>query len=104
MAVAAPKPPKPAAQTAPAAPRPAPQAATGGSWRIQLGAFGVAANAEALWNKVRSRPELAGRTKHLVPGGSVTRLQAGGYASEAAARSACARLSAAGIGCIAVGG
>jgi cell division septation protein DedD len=107
VAAAAPKPAKPAKPPVAApivAPRPVPPVASGGSWRIQLGAFGVTANADALWNKVRSRPELAGRTKHLVPGGSVTRLQAGGFASEAAARSACTRLSAAGFGCIAVGG
>ena len=64
---------------------------------MQLGAFGVASNAEAMWSRVRSRPEVAGRTKLLVPAGAVTKLQAGGYASEDAARSACTRLAAAGI-------
>ena len=69
---------------------------------MQLGAFGVASNAEAMWSRVRSRPEVAGRTKLLVPAGAVTKLQAGGYASEDAARSACTRLAAAGISCLAV--
>lgn len=108
VAAAPPKPPKPQAPAV-AAPRPAPAPAptpapaASGNWRIQLGAFGVAANADALWNKLRSRPEVAGRKKLLIPAGAVTKLQAGGYASEAAARSACTRLSAAGFACIAVG-
>ena len=36
---------------------------TGGKWRVQLGAFGVAGNAEAMWNRVRSRPEIAGHPR-----------------------------------------
>jgi cell division septation protein DedD len=87
------------------APAPAPRAAavpapaSSGSWRIQLGAFGIAGNAEALWNRVKSRPEVSGHAKALVPGGSVTRLQATGYASEDAAKSACSRLTSAGFDC-----
>lgn len=92
-AVAAPKPsltPKPAA--APAS----------GPWRVQLGAFGVAGNADALWAKLRTRPELAGHDKLLVPAGRLTKLQAGGFASKATADAACARLSAGGHTCLAV--
>ena len=77
-------------------------AAPAGAWRVQLGAFGVAANAEALWNRVKGRPEVSGRTRLLVPAGRVTKLQAGGYASQAAAESACSRLAAAGFACLAV--
>lgn len=92
-------PPRPAPA---AAPRPAPSApASSGNWRIQLGAFSVAGNAEALWNRVKSRPEVAGHARALVPGGSVTRLQATGY-SEEGARSACSRLTSAGFDCRAV--
>lgn len=83
--------------------QPAPQPAAG-SWRVQLGAFGVAANADALWNKVRARPEVAGHPRINVRAGAATKLQAGGYASEAEARSACARLSAAGFTCLATRG
>ncbi|WP_232730168.1 SPOR domain-containing protein [Novosphingobium kunmingense] len=88
---------KPAlAATAPpakVAPKPATAlASTGGSWRIQLGAFAVADNAEALWNRLKTRPALAGHPRILVKAGAVTRLQAGNFASEAAARSACAAL------------
>ena len=90
---------------APAAvtPLPAPaQPAAAGAWRIQLGAFGVAANADALWNRIKARPELAGHPRLSVRAGAVTKLQAGGFASQAAAQAACTRLSAAGFTCIAV--
>ena len=79
----------------------APPARTG-PWRVQLGAFGMAANADALWNRLKDRPELAGRTRIKVKTGAVTRLQAGGFASEAQARAACTRLSQAGQTCIVV--
>jgi len=84
-----------------AAPSPAPAASRpAGRFAVQLGAFSVAANADALWNRVKSRPELSGRQRQLVSAGGVTRLVAGGFASRAAAIDACAALSAAGIGCI----
>jgi cell division septation protein DedD len=95
--VAAPVPPRVLFATPPPAP-----AATGGAWRVQLGAFGVLANADAMWDRVKGRPELAGHTKLLVAAGAVKKLQAGGFASQAAAQSACARLSAAGFACLAV--
>jgi hypothetical protein len=69
---------------------------------VQLGAFGVPANAEAMWNRVRARPELAGRGKLLVPAGKIAKLQAGGFASQGDAQAACSRLSAAGFACLAV--
>lgn len=90
----------------PAAPVPAPESAHAttaqGPWRVQLGAFGVAGNADRLWSKVHSRPELAGHSKLLVKAGSLTKLQAGGFSSEADADSACGRLKAAGISCLTV--
>ncbi len=76
-------------------------ASAGGSWRVQLGAFGVASNADAMWAKVRTRPEVAGHARLNVKAGAVTKLQAGGY-SQAAAQAACAKLKAAGITCAAV--
>ena len=86
----------------PPAPAPAPMAAASGGWRVQLGAFGVAGNADALWNRIKDRPELAGKARLLVPAGRVTKLQAGGYASQAAAEAACSRLAAGGFACLAV--
>lgn len=73
-----------------------------GNWRVQLGAFGVAANADALWARLRNRPELAGHPRLNVKAGAVIKLQVGGFASEAAARAACGRLGAAGQSCVAV--
>ena len=113
--VVAPVPPRPAVLAPPpatfrppaarsvaaTAPPPAP-AASGGAWRVQLGAFGVPANADAMWDRVKSRPELAGHAKLLVAAGAVKKLQVGGFASQAAAQAACARLSAAGFACLAV--
>ncbi len=96
--------PVPALVAAPAPRPPAPAVASaGGSWRIQLGAFGVASNADAMWAQVRSRPELAGHARLNVKAGAVTKLQAGGY-SQAAAQAACSKLKAAGITCAAVPG
>lgn len=86
----------------PAPPPVAAPAAASGAWRIQLGAFGVVANADAMWNRVRLRPELSGYRRIDQRAGNVTKLQAGGFASEAAARAACSRLVAAGFTCIAV--
>jgi TPR repeat protein len=90
------------AQAKPARPAPAPASATDGGWRVQLGAFGLPANAEAMWNRVKSRPELAGHPKLLVPSGKVARLQAGGFSSQTEAQAACSRLSAAGFPCLPV--
>lgn len=105
-ALASSTPPAPP-QTAAAAPTPAPQpvrasapAATGGPWRVQLGAFSVASNADALWNRLRGRAELAGAQKVLVPAGRITKLQAGGFASRSAADSACRALKRSGQDCL----
>ncbi|PNU03043.1 sporulation protein [Novosphingobium guangzhouense] len=88
-------------QPAPAAkPATAPRPVTSGPWRVQLGAFGVAGNAEALWGKIKGRPELAGHPRALVPAGKLTKLQATGFASKADADAACARLTAGGFGCL----
>ena len=84
---------------------PAPAAApardlTSGPWRVQLGAFGVAGNAERLWTQLSSRAEIAGRERLLIPAGRVTKLQAGGYASQPEAQSACNALKRAGHDCL----
>ena len=94
-------PPKKAAAkptTAPkAAPRPPPAKvaaappATGGKWRIQLGAFSQRSSAEALFGRLSGK--LAGKQAYYVPVGKVTRLQVGGFESRAAASSACAHLA-----------
>ncbi|MEY4238874.1 MAG: hypothetical protein RL339_1475 [Pseudomonadota bacterium] len=96
-------PPPAAAPVRPAA-APAAAPATSGPWRIQLGAFGQPANADALWNRLKGRAELAGKPRLNVKAGAVTKLQVGGFSSEAAARAACERLTAGGQTCIAVKG
>ncbi len=112
VAVAQPAPAKPA-QVATASPKPpaapvrkaaeparAASPAANGPWRVQLGAFSVAGNADALWRKLGGKGVLAGKTKILVPSGKLTRLLAGGFASEAAAASACATLRQSGQSCL----
>jgi hypothetical protein len=101
VAVARPEPtpaPAPAARTPP--PPPVSARTSGGPWRVQLGAFSVAGNADKLWARLSGRPELAGRTKLTVPAGRVTKLQAGGFATEAQAESACRALKSGGQDCL----
>jgi len=94
----------PATQPA-AAPPPAPAPtsaapASRGNWGVQLGAFGVAGNADRLWARLSSNSALAGTRKVLVAGGNVTRLRAIGFASRADAQAACDTLKRQGQGCI----
>ena len=102
---------KVAAKTEPkASPAPKPQSkaasapapAASGKWRIQLGAFSKRASAEALYNKLSASAPVAGHQPVYVPAGAVTRLQVGGFASRAAAASACASLSSRGQACFPV--
>lgn len=93
VATPTPRPSRPA----PAAPS---RAASGGPWKVQLGAFGVRSNADRLWNKLSRTPALSGSKKVLVPSGRLTRLLAGGFGSRAEANRACSRLKASGNNCL----
>ena len=84
----------------PAEPSPPRAAASDGPWRVQLGVFAVISNAEALWNRVEGRAELAGARRVMLPSGRVTLLQAGGFPSRAAAQAACAALKRSGYDCL----
>lgn len=95
-------PPPARTATPPTPPAPAPARTTGGNWAIQLGAFGVAGNADRLWSRIKGRPELAGHARRDEPAGRLTKLMATGFASQADAQAACARLAAAGFACLAV--
>jgi cell division septation protein DedD len=100
VAVAAAK-PTPAPKPAPAA-KPVSAAkpeATASGWRIQLGAFGTEAKAKNGWAGMSARPGLKGLQPSFVAAGAVTRLQAGPFASRAAADRSC---KAAGVACFVV--
>jgi len=80
--------PQPPARTRPTPPAPAPAAQSGGSWRIQLGAFSSEAAARSAWAQVASR--LPGARSSITQAGAMFRLQAGGFANREAAQRACA--------------
>jgi uncharacterized protein len=84
-----------------ASPPPAAATVASGGWRIQLGAFSQRASAEGLYQRVSSKPALAGRMPYYVVSGAVTRLQVGPFASKAAASAACSSI---GVPCFAVPG
>ena len=66
-----------------------------GNWRIQLGAFGQRATAEALYRRVAGKAALSGRSPIYVAVGSMTRLQVGPFESRGAAAAACGTLGTA---------
>jgi TPR repeat protein len=106
-AVATPSRPPAPAKAAGAAPRPAAPApaaaAAGGRWRVQLGAFGSAANAQRAWAGLKGKVGAFGPLQpQYVAAGAVTRLQAGPLASRAAADRVCAAAKAAGAACFPV--
>lgn len=90
-----PAPRRPAASPAPAA--------AGGRWRVQLGAFGSAANAQRAWAGLKGKVGALGSLQpNYVAAGAVTRLQAGPLAGRAAADRVCAAAKAAGAACFPV--
>ena len=90
------------AKPKPAAPAPAARRRQG-NWRVQLGAFGVAANADRMWGQLAGHSALAGTKKSLVPAGKITRLLATGFASQGEADRACATLKREGKACVVAG-
>ena len=99
-------PPKPAsAKPAAAGPKPikAAPASAGGRWRVQLGAYGDAGNAQRQWAALRGKaPGFGGLQPVMVRAGAVTRLQAGPVASREAAERLCVAAKAAGSACFPV--
>jgi uncharacterized protein len=100
---------KPASRPNPAvAPRPMPvkkapvrTAAVTGAYRIQLGAFSNEASARKLWTQLEGRvTDLRNIQPYLTAAGSITRLQAGPFASKSAAEAMCAKLKSAGQACL----
>ncbi len=83
------------------APRPVPTVSpANGGWKVQLGAFGVPGNADRLWARIGSHAALAGTSAVKQPAGRLTKLFAAGFASEGAARDACAALKRSGQDCL----
>lgn len=81
--------------------KPAPVPARSASdWKLQLGSFSNAANADRLWTELAKRAEIAGRQKLKIASGKLTVLYAGGYTSESEARLACSSLKRTGQDCI----
>lgn len=96
----APEPERTAEATPPPAPAAKPSPSSDGPWRVQLGAFSVAGNADRLWRDVGGLAALSGKEKLLVRSGRLTKLQAGGFATRSAAQAACDKLKAAGRACL----
>ncbi len=101
--------PKPVVKVEPKpAPKPTPVAASGGNYKVQLGAYGSDAEARQNWSKitgkhgdvVKGTPVIV---KADVNGKTYYRLRASGFASAAAAKSACATLTGRGQGCFPAG-
>jgi cell division septation protein DedD len=92
--------PEPAQAVRPAAEPVIAASATGGPWKVQLGAFGVQGNADRLWARLSKRAELAGAQKLTVPTGRLTKLLAGGFDSRDAAEQACNALKRGGQDCL----
>jgi cell division septation protein DedD len=102
VAASAPAPRQVAGRTStpPAAAATVPAPTSDGRWRVQLGAFAVPDNADKLWARLSGRAELAGRNKLKIPAGRVTKLQAGGFSTQAQAESACRALKSSGQDCL----
>jgi cell division septation protein DedD len=69
----------------------------------QLGAFGVEANARNLWSALGKKyPAVAAHQPSYVKSGTVTRLQAGGFAAKSDAETFCATVRKGGQACMVV--
>lgn len=110
----APRPPAPVPASAPAPARvaapartvaaaAAPIVASAGDWRIQLGAFSEEGRARTLWAGLEQRnTAVANLQPYLVKAGAITKLQAGPFASQAAAKQACDAVARSGQACFTV--
>ena len=91
----------PVATSAPVATAAPAKAAASGDWRVQLGAFSDENKAKNLWNSLEGRVSaLSGLQPYLVKAGSITRLQAGPFTTQAQAETTCRSVKAAGNDCI----
>jgi cell division protein FtsN len=70
-----------------------------GSVYLQLGAFSTQERAEAAWSQISGKSGLSGLSSNIKEAGGSFKLRAGPVGSTAEAKSACAKLTAAGQGC-----
>ena len=70
-------------------------------WRVQLGAFGKRAQAEAAWSEVIAKQKGAvGKIKPIYePGASIVKLQMGPFKTKDLAKDACAKIAFGGRSC-----
>ena len=96
--------PPPAKASPPPKPTAAPPPrASGGAWRVQLGAFSTEARAKSQWQNLSPKvATLRGAQPYYVKAGAIVRLQAGGFASSAEASHACADVKRTGGQCLPV--
>lgn len=94
--------PTPAPVPAPVAAARTPVAvASSGNWRVQLGAFGDINKAKRLWNNLENQVVGLGQLQpYLVRAGSITRLQAGPFATKSQAENMCGNVKTTGNACI----
>ncbi|WP_337847411.1 SPOR domain-containing protein [Sphingomonas sp.] len=83
--------PKPTPKPATPPPPSATAAIRDGGWKLQLGAFGEAGNAQKLWSQVGGR--FPGRKVSYVKSGRLTKVLVGPFASSTEASAACRGLS-----------
>ena len=89
--------PMPTPSYVPSAPAAPAAVAQTGKYRIQLGAFGKEANARNLWTRLESRVGgLSSLQPYLKATGSVTRLQAGPFATKGEAAAMCGKVKSSG--------
>lgn len=86
----------------PPAPAPVAEARVDGGWRVQLGTFRDVGNARNLFASVQAKGAAPGLKSYFERVGALTRLQAGPFATSAAAASACATIKRAGSECVPV--
>lgn len=99
----APRPAAPVAAPVTTAASTAPAVAASGDWRIQLGAFSEEGRARTLWSGLeRQNAALTGLQPFLVKAGTITKLQAGPFATQAAAKKACDSVARTGQACFAI--
>ncbi len=102
-AAPAPRPAAPVAAPVATAASTAPAVAASGDWRIQLGAFSEEGRARTLWSGLeRQNAALNGLQPYLVKAGAITKLQAGPFATQAAAKKACDSVARTGQACFAI--